>query len=211
MNWCFYDSCSFFPFWSFWSLRLKYLTSGPQRVGDTTNGLKRRPNSSKGRGPLCRIPHGCGWHSNGFCAAEPCCTAWEWGLPEIFSLSTMFFLEKRSDPKGCSSLNSYHLDVMGKPSSTAKQQRAINSTLRVLGVDMPLISLEHPGTFVEVLFFLNTSFPHEPSCGPFDSHQTPGTKQTFVFSSSNMFSVLSKVEHWNTTPSVQPWNYDDVL
>lgn len=25
-----------------------------------------------------------------------------------------------------------------------------------------------------VLFFLNTSFPHEPGCGPFDSHQTPG-------------------------------------
>ncbi|CAJ1423369.1 unnamed protein product [Effrenium voratum] len=25
-----------------------------------------------------------------------------------------------------------------------------------------------------VLFFLNSKFPHEPNCGPFDSHQTPG-------------------------------------
>ncbi|CAJ1353869.1 unnamed protein product [Effrenium voratum] len=28
--------------------------------------------------------------------------------------------------------------------------------------------------FMGVLFFLNSKFPHEPNCGPFDSHQTPG-------------------------------------
>ena len=34
--------------------------------------------------------------------------------------------------------------------------------------------LRNEGLLDQVLFFLMSSFPHEPGCGPFDSHQTPG-------------------------------------
>ena len=42
-----------------------------------------------------------------------------------------------------------------------------------------LLTVKVANLEMQVLFFLMSSFPHEPGCGPFDSHQTPGWREGF--------------------------------